>query len=105
MGTKLKYVTKVSGNPYKSEWERKQIQQGHQNPHLFLNPTIVNNPWNTIKQKEESILAQHIPGLYKGQNAKFKNKREQNDALRNDRILQTKSLFDQFKFQNSNKLI
>jgi hypothetical protein len=92
-GTKLKYVTDPQSQ-FKSSWEKSQYMPRLRNPLLQLNTTIVNNPWDSIRQKEEAVLRKHIPGIFMGSNFRYKNKREVNDLLRTQRLIQSKKAFD-----------
>jgi hypothetical protein len=96
--TKLKYITKPNSE-FKSDWERNQSNSNFNNPQFFLklDADANVNPWKSIQQKEHAVLSKHIPGLPMGQNARFKNKKQINDELRNQRILQTKLAFENYK--------
>jgi len=89
----------------KSQWQMGQERQGHYNPQFFLQASVVENPWQKIKQYEATVLQGYIPSLDNLKRAGYRydtphsGKKKQYNYLLNQSKLQRQQQF----FQELNK--
>jgi len=99
-GSKLKTLDK---NENKSDWQKSQELQNYKNPHLFLQATVVQNPWQQIRQYEATTLQNQIQPLQYLQQQGFRydntigRKKQRNNIFKDYKAAKQTNLFKQQK--------